>query len=89
MKKFKYHITYVDSKSKKCTDNFKTKDKMLKYLNDNTDKLNQLKSVTLNFNQVSLPLKQTVWHVRTLTERQKQKLEDKEKLEKFVSKLEK
>ena len=62
---------------------------MLKYLNDNTDKLNQLKSVTLNFNQVSLPLKQTVWHVRTLTERQKQKLEDKEKLEKFVSKLEK
>ena len=62
---------------------------MLEYLNDNTDKLNQLKSVTLNFNQVSLPLKQTVWHVRTLTERQKQKLEEKEKLKEFVSKLEK
>ena len=62
---------------------------MLDYLNGNIDKLNQWKSVTLNFNQVSLPLKQTVWYTRALTDRQKQKLEDKEKLKKFVSKLEK
>ena len=89
MKKFKYNITYVNSKNSKCVDNFKSKDKMLEYLNGNINKLNQLKSVTLNFNQVSLPLKQTVWYTRALTDKQKQKLEEKKKLKDFVNQLEK
>ena len=36
---------------------------MLKYLDKNKHKVNQLMSPALNFGQIMLPLKHTVWHI--------------------------
>jgi len=62
---------------------------MITYLDKHKDKLNKLISPVLYFNTIMLPLKQTVWYVKHLTERQQQKLNDKKKLDDFVSRLEK
>ena len=62
---------------------------MLTYLDKYKDKLNKLTSPVLYFNTVMLPLKQTIWYVKQLTERQQNKLNDKKKLDDFVSRLEK
>ena len=86
--KYKYHIKHKE-KNRTKTINFKSKDSMLKYLHKNKDRLNQLQSVALHFGQIVLPLAQTVWHIKQLTERQQQKLHEKQRLQTFVSKLEK
>lgn len=59
---YKYNITYVDKDQKKCK-NFKNRTSMCKYLNSNMKKINNFDRVKLNFNQVCLPLKDTVWYM--------------------------
>tara|TARA_B100002019_G_C20787027_1_gene364885 strand:- start:66 stop:329 length:264 start_codon:yes stop_codon:yes gene_type:complete len=86
--KYKYNIKHK-VKGKVDTINFKNKKSMLTYLDKHKDKLNKLISPVLYFNTIMLPLKQTVWYVKQLTERQQQKLNDKKKLDDFVSRLEK
>jgi len=86
--KYRYNIKHkVDGKV--VTINFKSKTSMIKYLDRNKDKLNKLTSPAIHFDRVVLPLKQTVWYVKQLTGRQQQKLNEKKRLETFVSKLEK
>ena len=61
--KYKYNITHkVNNKVDKI--NFKTKQSLLKYLNNNREKVNKLANVAIYFNQVMLPLKQTPWYDR-------------------------
>lgn len=86
--KYKYNIKHK-IKSRVETINFKNKKSMITYLDKHKDKLNKLISPVLYFNTIMLPLKQTVWYVKHLTERQQQKLNDKKKLDDFVSRLEK
>lgn len=86
--KYRYNIKHKE-KTRTKTINFKSKNGMLKYLDKNKDKLNQLQGVALHFGPIVLPLAQTVWHVKQLTERQQQKLTDKKRLDDFVSRLEK
>lgn len=86
--KYKYNIKHKE-KTRTKTINFKSKNSMLKYLDKNKDKLNQLQGVALHFGPIVLPLAQTMWHVKQLTERQQQKLQEKQRLQTFVSKLEK
>lgn len=86
--KYKYNIKHK-VKNKVAIINFKNKESMITYLNKNKDKINKFVSPVLNFKSVMLPLKQTVWYVRQLTERQQQKLNDKKRLDDFVSRLEK
>ena len=62
---------------------------MINYLNNNKDTISKFISPVLNFKSIMLPLKQTVWYVRQLTERQQQRATDKKKLNEFVSRLEK
>ena len=60
--KYKYNIKHrVQNKAE--TINFKNKASMIKYLNKNKHKINQLVSPALNFGPVMLPLKQTIWHI--------------------------
>lgn len=59
--KYKYNISYIES-GKKTQINFKTKSGLLKYLNNNIDKVNNLTRPVINFNTISLPLKTTVWN---------------------------
>jgi len=63
MKKFKYSISHR-VKGKKQYINFKNKDKLVNHLEKNTNKVNELTSVSINFNQVILPLKTTVWYTQ-------------------------
>lgn len=86
--KYKYNIKHK-VKGKMTTINFKNKESMISYLNKNKDKISKFVSPVVNFKSIALPLKQTVWFVRQLTERQQQKLNDKKKLDDFVSRLEK
>ena len=85
--KYKYNIKYkIDNKVQ--TINFKNKNSMIAYLDKHKEKLNTYQSTALHFDKIMLPLKQTIWHVKQLTEIQKQKLKDKKKLDDFVSRLE-
>lgn len=58
--KYKYNIKHKVN-GKAAVINFKTKNSMLKYLNENRSKINKLMSPALYFNTIMLPLKQTVW----------------------------
>lgn len=59
---YKYNIKHKVN-GQITTINFKNKSSMIMYLNKNKNKVNQLSSPALNFDQVMLPLKQTVWHI--------------------------
>ena len=59
--KYKYNIKHK-VKGKAETINFKNKRSMLKYLDKNKHKVNQLMSPALCFGPIMLPLKQTVWY---------------------------
>ncbi len=63
--KYKYNIAHSKNKSKNVI-NFKSKDKLIAYLNKNKAKVNNLDDVYINFNQVKLPLKATVWSVQKM-----------------------
>ena len=41
--------------------NFKSKKSMISFLDTNTTKINKMKSPTLNFGAIALPLKNTIW----------------------------
>ncbi len=58
--KYKYNISYKED-GKKTSINFNSKNGMIEYLNNNIVKVNSLASVYINFNQVSLPIKTTIW----------------------------
>lgn len=62
--KYRYNIKHKVSGKVEII-NFKNKRTMLKYLDNNKHKVNQLESPALNFGPIMLPLKQTVWHVAT------------------------
>lgn len=84
--KYKYNIKHkVDGKA--ATINFKNKQSMLNYLDKNTDKLNQMVSPALHFNTVVLPLKQTTWYVKPLSEHKQKKLNEKQRRDDFISSL--
>ena len=86
--KYRYNIKHkVDGKV--VTINFKNKSSMINYLDKNKDKLNKLISPAIHFDRIVLPLKHTVWHVKQLTERQQQKLDEQKRQADFVSRLEK
>ena len=86
--KYKYNIKHkVGNKVK--TINFKTKASMIKFLDDNTDKINNMTSPVLHFGPVMLPLKQTSWYVKQPTLRSQKKEQEQAKLKKFISGLEK
>ena len=57
---YKYNISYIEGKEKKVI-NFRSKESMINYLDQNKCKLNLLKSVKLNFNQIKLSLSSTIW----------------------------
>lgn len=59
--KYKYNIKHRGDSGVE-TINFKNKDSMLKYLDSKSKVLNDLQAVTLYFNTIKLPLKQTVWY---------------------------
>ena len=59
--KYKYNIKYKQDNRVNVI-NFKNKTGMIKYLNNNKDKINKWSSPVLNFAAVMLPLKQTVWY---------------------------
>lgn len=61
--KYKNNIVYKHETKGTTTINFKNRRSMIKYLDKNQPKLNKLKLVYVNFNQVRLPLKQTVWNL--------------------------
>ena len=86
--KYKYNIKHTVN-GETTTINFKNKKSMLAYLDKNIDKLNQLVSPALHFDAIVLPLKQTSWYVKPLSEHKQKKLEEKEKRDKFISNLEK
>ncbi len=56
----KYNISYIETKETIII-NFRSKKNMIDYLNKNKTKLYSLKSVKINFNQISLPLSSTIW----------------------------
>ena len=59
--KYRYNIKHkVQGQAE--TINFKNKRSLIKYLNNNTNKVNKLDAVVINFGQIMLPLKQTVWN---------------------------
>ena len=58
--KYKYNITHkVNGKSTRI--NFKSETSLVKYLNQNSSKLSILTNPVVNFSQIALPLKTTVW----------------------------
>jgi hypothetical protein len=59
--KYKYNIKHKE-KNKTNIINFKNKDSMIKYLNKNKNKLNDMDAVVVNFSVISLPLKMTTWN---------------------------
>ena len=59
--KYRYNIKHKVSGQAE-TINFKNKRSLIKYLNNNTNKVNKLDAVVINFGQIMLPLKQTVWN---------------------------
>jgi len=60
--KYKYNIKHKQ-KNKATTINFKNKQSMIKWLDKNKNKLNNMTAPVLNFGMIMLPLKQTVWHI--------------------------
>lgn len=63
---YRYNITHSVS-GKKNVINFKNERSLVKYLNQKSDKVNELERVYINFAAVSLPLKSTVWFKGTTT----------------------
>ena len=60
---YKYNIKHkVDNEA--VTINFKTKASMIKFLDEDTDRINNLASPVLYFGPVMLPLRQTPWYVK-------------------------
>lgn len=101
---YKYNITHkLDGK--KTVINFKNQKSLIKHLNTNQDKINDLVNVYINFSAVSLPLKATVWYnqpqtvkktaVKTVKKTRKKSARSKEKeaetrrMKKFIKRLEK
>ena len=62
--KYKYNIKHKQ-KNKSTTINFKNKQSMIKWLDKNKNKLNNMVAPVLNFDMIMLPLKQTVWYNNT------------------------
>ena len=61
--KFQYHISYKDSEQIKEI-SFRSKKKMIDYLNKNKKELNKLAHVFLHFKAIKLSLKSSVWNDR-------------------------
>ena len=59
----KYNIIYKEKKENKQI-KFRSEKNMIAYLNNNLKHLNTLKSVYLNFKQIKLPLRQSVWRAK-------------------------
>lgn len=59
---YKYNIKYA-YKGKPVVKNFKNKDSMLKFLDKSTSTLQKYDKVYINFAEISLPLKHTVWNL--------------------------
>lgn len=61
--KYKYNIRHkVDGAVERI--NFKNKQSMLSYLDKNKSKLEKMDHPVLNFNQIVLPLNQTIWSIK-------------------------
>jgi hypothetical protein len=60
--KFKYHISYKENEQIKEI-GFRSKKKMMKYLDANKKELNKLENTYLHFKQIKLSLKQSVWKI--------------------------
>ena len=60
---FQYSITHIpeDSTQRLKLRNFKSKKKLIQFLDTNKHELHQLKSVRIHFASIDLPLKDTVW----------------------------
>ena len=61
--KYKYNIRHkVNGAVERI--NFKNKQSMLSYLDKNKSKLDKMDHPVLNFNQIVLPLNQTIWSTK-------------------------
>ena len=63
--KYKYNIAYKED-GKSTSINFNSKSGMIDYLDKNKVKVNKLTNAYINFKQISLPLKATVWNLKWL-----------------------
>jgi hypothetical protein len=61
--KLKYNISYKDNEKDKQI-NFHSENNMITYLNKNTNYLNTLNHVCLNFKQIKIALSQSRWRIK-------------------------